>query len=343
MSLRLPIRARLLAPVAAALLVLPLSACGAESAGPAAAAGGADFEPVSIEHAFGTTEIEAEPQRVATWGWGSADAALALGVVPVAMPRNSYGADEEGYLPWQKAALDEALEQDGAEEPALLTEGETPPFEEIAAAAPDVILAHYSGITEADYEKLSKIAPTVAYPDQAWSTPWREVITTTGEALGRSAEAEQVLDDIDAAVADAAAEHPEFEGRTIAAVAIDPSAFYVYRAADPRVQFLEDLGFTLAPSVGGLDTEESTFYYTISTEEVDKLTSDVLLSYVPSEERAEEIEREPVAEAMSQFREDRVATVAGEDVVSSVSPPTALSLTWGLDTFVDALAEAVPD
>ncbi|WP_182526126.1 iron-siderophore ABC transporter substrate-binding protein [Nocardioides dongkuii] len=345
-SLR-PIRARRslrrALPLAALLLALPLAACGSdddsedESTAGSGESSAEAFEPVTIEHAFGETTIEERPERVATWGWASSDAAIALGVVPVAMPKNSYGATEEGYMPWQQ----EAIEASGAEEPVLLAEAEAPPFEEIAAAAPEVIIANYSGITEADYEKLTQIAPTVAYPDEPWATPWRDVITTVGEVLGQTDEAEQVLEDIDAEVAAAAEEHPEFEGKTIAAVAIDPAAFYVYRGADPRVQYLEDLGFTLAPSVGELDTEETTFYYTISTEEVDKLTSDVLLSYVPTEERVAEIAEDKTYQAMSQFQDGTVAHLVGEDLVSSVSPPTALSLTWGMDELIAALEPAV--
>lgn len=326
--------------IAAAVGVLALTGCGGSSPGDSAgSASGPDgaFEPVTIEHAFGEAEITELPERVVTWGWGSTDAAIALGVVPVAIPSNSYGGDAEGYLPWTKEALDAA----DADMPTLLSETPEPPFEEIATAAPDLILANYSGITEADYDKLAQIAPTVAYPDQAWSTPWRDVITTVGEALGKSGEADDLLAEIDATVAQAAADHPEFEGKTIAAVAVDPAAFYVYRGADPRVQFLEDLGFQLAPSVGELDTEESTFFYTISLEEVDRLTSDVLLSYSPSEERATEVAADPALQAMQQFQAGTVASVAGEAIVSSVSPPTALSLTWGMDDFVEALSGAV--
>jgi len=335
---------RLALPLAVSLIALPLAACGSDSAADSAADAAADetageeaFEPVTIQHAFGSTEITAKPERVATWGWGSPDAVLALGVVPVAMEALTYGADDDGFMPWQAAAFAEL-----GDTPTALTPGEAPPFEEIAASAPDVILANYSGITEADYTKLSKIAPTVAYPDRPWSTPWRDVVTTVGEVLGEPDEAEQVLAGIDAEVAQAAEEHPEFEGRTIAAVAIDPSAFYVYRGADPRVQFLEDLGFTLAPSVDELDTEESTFYYTLSTENLDKLTSDVLVSYAADDKRAQEIAEDPTYNTMAQFADGRVASVVGEAVVSSVSPPTALSLTYSLDTFVDALAAAVP-
>lgn len=330
----------LVLPLVAGLLVLPLAACGSDDAEEPQtddAAGAEEFEPVTVEHAFGATEVTERPERVVTWGWGTPDAVLALGVVPVAMEKLSYGASEEGFMPWQE----EAFEELDAEQPTALTPGEAPPFEEIAAAAPDVILASYSGITEADYDKLTQIAPTVAYPDQPWSTPWREVITTVGDVLGQDDEADQVLADIDADVAAAAEAHPEFEGTSIAAVAIDPSAFYVYSAADPRVQFLEDLGFTVAPSVDELDTGESTFYYTLSTENVDQLESDVLLSYAATQERADEIAEDPTYQTMEQFQEGHVATVAGEAVVSSVSPPTALSLTYSLDTFVEALAGAV--
>ena len=331
-----PRRALLAAPLCAALLLT--AACGTADEEPdSGSAGSADFTPVTFEHAFGETPVEEKPERVATWGWASTDAVLALGVAPVAIPENSYGADAEGYMPWQKEALDEM----GAEEPALLTEGEAPPFEEIAAADPDLILAHYSGITKADYDRLSSIAPTVAYPDEPWATPWRDVITTTGEALGMAEEAEQVLEDIDAEVAEAAEAHPEFEGRSIAAVAFPASTYYVYTPADPRVQFLEDLGFTVADSVADLDTGEASFFYTLSAEKLDQLTSDVLLSYADDDAARDAVEDDPAVAAMQQFQDGRVAHVVGQDVVSSVSPPTALSLTWGLDTFVDALSEAV--
>ncbi|WP_205843716.1 iron-siderophore ABC transporter substrate-binding protein [Nakamurella deserti] len=292
--------------------------------------------PVTIEHAFGSTEIPAAPERVVALGWGSADAALALGVVPVGVDKQSYGADADGFMPW----FAEALTAAGGDKPAALTTGDSPAFEEIIATDPDLILATYSGITEADYAKLSAIAPTVAYPETAWSTPWRDVITTAGTALGKSAEAETLLSDIDGRIADAAAAHPEFAGKTIAAVAVDPAAFYVYTPADPRVEYLEDLGFTVAPSVTELDTKESTFFYTLSLENVDKLTSDVLLSYAATEERTAEILADPTLATMSQIKAGTVATISGESLVSSVSPPTALSLPWGLDDFVSALSAA---
>jgi iron complex transport system substrate-binding protein len=331
--------------------VLLVTACGGtsgtsdpagpsgEAAAPAATTAGAGDEaafPVTIEHAFGETTIEADPQRVVTWGWGSTDAALALGDVPVAIPLASYGGNEDGVLPW----VAEALEEQDAETPVLLPDADGIPFEQIAAADPDVILAVYSGITAEDYETLSAIAPTVAYPDEAWSTPWRDVVRTVGTALGDPEGAEQVVADADAAVAQAAEEHPELQGTTVAAVWDTADAFYVYEAADPRVEFLTDLGMEVAPSVSELSTGESTFYYTLSPELVGGLTSDVLLSYADTPEQAEEFLTRPYTASLPQVRDGSVASVVGTDVIAAVSPPTALSLPWGLDAYVEELSAA---
>jgi iron complex transport system substrate-binding protein len=322
--------------LAAALVV---TSCGSGSDAPSdaaapSAAGGAF--PVTIEHTFGGTTIEEQPQDVVTWGFGSTDAALALGVVPVAIPFQEYGGDEDGVLPW----IAEELDALGAETPTVLPDGDEVPFEAIAAAQPDVILANYSGITQADYDKLTAIAPTVAYPGEAWTTPWRDVVTTVGQALGRAPEAEALVAETDRTIADAAAGHPELQGRTVAAVWDTAGTFYVYEEADSRVEFLTDLGLTVAPSVGTLSTGESTFYYTLSYERVSELTSDILLSYASTQEEADAFAAQPYAQTMAQVSGGHHATLVGDELIAAVSPPTVLSLTWGLDAYLDALSAA---
>jgi iron complex transport system substrate-binding protein len=321
--------------------VLPLAACsgGSSEGAPAPAASpsaSAAAFPVTVEHAFGSTTIESAPARVVTWGWGSTDAAIALGVVPVAMPKQTYGGDAEGVLPWVR----ERLEADGAPLPTILPDEQTAPAEAIAAARPDLILAPYSGLTQAEYDTLSRIAPVVAYPEQPWATPWRDTIRIVGTSLGKAAEADALLADIDATVTAKAAEHPELAGKSVAVVFPTAQEFYVYKPADPRVGFTNDLGLVNAPSVDALASGDQTFFYTLSTERLDELTSDVLLSYADSQEAQDAFLSSAGAKLMPQVRNGAVASVVGTSLVSSVSPPTALSLTWGIDALTAELSKA---
>ncbi|QOD94763.1 iron-siderophore ABC transporter substrate-binding protein [Chryseoglobus sp. 28M-23] len=330
------LRRTALAGLAAATIALV--GCAAETADvPDGSPGDASF-PVTIAHAYGETVIPERPDRVVTWGWGTTDAAIALGVTPVAMPFQAYAGDAEGVPPW----IREALEETGEPLPTVLPDtGEDVPFEEIAAADPDVILAHYSGLTEEQYATLSEIAPVVAFPDQPWSTPWREVITITGDALGLRAEADDVLTGIEDAIAASAAEHPEFAGVSLAAVWDSAATFYVYADEDPRVEFMLDLGFTNAAAVDELDTDESPFYFTLSHERLSELTSDVLVVYGTTQEEVDTFLDAGYSQAMPQVQAGAIAPIVGAEFISSVSPPSALSLTWGLDETVAQLAAAV--
>ena len=99
---------------AAAVSVLALSACSTGPAdGGAAATGGSSAPadagafPVTIEHAFGETTLTEKPERVATVSWVNADVSLALGVVPVGMPADTYGGNENQSTPWKDTKLEE--------------------------------------------------------------------------------------------------------------------------------------------------------------------------------------------------------------------------------------------
>ncbi|WP_010204055.1 iron-siderophore ABC transporter substrate-binding protein [Salinibacterium sp. PAMC 21357] len=332
-------RPRLAVFAAATAALIALSGCATSSSeGDAGATAASDAFPVTIEHAFGETVIESEPQRVLTLGWGSGDAVLALGVVPVGMEAQNYGGDENGVLPWAADALTEL----GGDDPIIFpATTDAPAYEQIAEAAPDLILATYSGITEEQYDLLSEIAPVVAYPELPWSTPWRDVISTTGAALGKADAADEVLANIDALVAEKAAEHPEFEGKTIAATFDVGGTFYVYKPADPRVEFLLDLGLENAPAVDALANGDSTFFYTLSYEKLDELDSDLLIAYAETQEVGDTFATQPYAQSIPAVANGGLVAVNGASLVASVSPPTALSLPWGIDDFVDAIARAL--
>lgn len=317
------------------------SGAPAPSAGPGSASSNSSSAfPVTIKHAFGSTTIDKAPARVVTWGFGSTDAALALGVVPVAIPQQTYGGDKQGLLPWIK----DKLTKMGAKTPTILPNpsgSDTVPYEQIAAAEPDVILANYSGITKQQYQTLTKIAPTVAYPDQPWATPWQDVVKTTGEVLGKADAANKLISDTQSMITSKAAGYPKLKGKTVAAVWDVAGTFYVYRKADSRVQFLTDLGLVSAPSVDKLANGGSSFYYTLSYEKTSQLSSDILVVYSDDQKGIDTFLGKPYAKSMAQVRQGRVAPVVGPEFVAAVSPPTVLSLDWGIDGYLKALSQAI--
>ncbi|UNX56015.1 iron-siderophore ABC transporter substrate-binding protein [Georgenia sp. TF02-10] len=326
------------AAATAAAAVLALAACAGSPASPDEETdpAGTDFAPVTIEHAFGSTEINDQPQDVVTLGWGSAEAAIALDVVPVGIEAQTYAADENGQLPW----VTEALSTADAEPTMISATVDEPAYEEISALEPDLILAPYSGLTAEQYEVLSEIAPTVAYPEEPWTTPWREVITTVGTALGKADEADRLVTDLDTEISEAADAHPELAGKTVAAVWDVGGTFWVYKPADARVDFLLDLGLESAPAVEELATDEETFTYSLSYEETDRLVSDVLVVYASTEEEVETFRGQSYAQAIPAVQRDAVAAVVGDELIAAMSPPTALSVSWGLDRYVELLAGA---
>lgn len=292
--------------------------------------------PVTIEHAHGETVIPAAPQRVVTWGWGNHDALLALGVVPVAMPFSTYGGGENGLHPW----VEEQLEALGAETPIQLPDASDIPYEQIAAAKPDVIIAVFSGITAEQYALLSKIAPTVAYPDQAWSTSWQDTTRIVGQIIGKSAEADEVVADTLKFVADETAKYPQLAGTTFAGVNDFDGSIAVYDAVDARMKFLVDNGMVLAPSVTELSPKDGSFYYPLSYELFDTLTSDILITYYETQEASDAFFAAGYAQAQPQYQKGAFASLVGIEYVAAVSPPSALSLRWGYPRYAEILAAA---
>lgn len=337
-------RRSLTALAAFAAATLLLSGCAAnatdepeETTGTTGAA--TDSFPITIEHALGETEIAEEPVRVATWGWGSTEAAVSVGVYPVAIAEQPWTVGEGNYLPW----VEDAYESAGVELPALLTDaenGSTVPYEEFVDADVDLILAPYSGLTEEQYELLSEIAPTVAYPDAPWTTTWQDTITFTAQALGRTAAGDEVLAGIEDQIAADAEAHPEFAGKTFASVWDGDGFVYVYTEADARVSVLTGLGLEVAPAVAELDSSDGGFFYELSYEELDKLDTDFIISFHNDAAEAEAFLQKPELQAIPAVAAGKVAQVVDPVTVSSVSPPTALSFDWsgGFPSLVETIS-----
>ncbi|MFL2001511.1 ABC transporter substrate-binding protein [Microbacterium sp. A1-JK] len=320
---------------------IALSACSTAATETGAGSSASDSAaseafPVTMTNMYGETVIESAPERIATWGWGSTDAVLALGIVPVAIASMDYGGGDDRITPWVKDALDEL----GGETPVILDASGEVPVEELLATDPDVVIAPYSGLTQEEYDAITGAGvPVVAPTDGVWTTPWRDVITETGTALGREADAAQIITDMDDQVAAAAAEHPEFAGTTIAYASDSVDTFYLYLPADPRVEILEDLGFVTSDSVAALDDGSGSFYATVSGENLDSIDADVIFTQVDDEAALETFLTSDRTRLIPAVATGAVAAIVGEENVAAVSP-TALTFPFILPTIVEQLAEA---
>ena len=259
-------RVVLLASLALGLLAAD---CGTETTEQPASRSAAGAFPVTIKHKFGSTTIKSEPKRIVVVGLREQDALLALGIVPVGTTE-WYGEHEGAIFPWAKAALGDGRL------PTKLSFTDGIQYEKVAALAPDLILAIYSGLNRKDYDTLSKIAPVVAQPPGQvdWGSSWQDEITITGKAVGKPEEAEKLKAKAEQQLAEAAAAHPEFKGQT-AAVATPYQGIYVYGPQDARSRLLTDLGFSFPKGLEDIGGKE--FGGQLSDEKVDLLDVGALL------------------------------------------------------------------
>jgi len=335
-----PLR-RLSAALLAATVVASLAACATQpgSSGGGSAASDGTF-PVTIEHAFGETVIETQPERVATVAWANHEVPLALGIVPVIQEKATWGDDDgDGILPWVEDRLDEL----GAEPPALYDPTDGIDFEAINDAAPDVILAAYSGLTREEYETLSKIAPVVAYPDLPWGTSVQDMIRLDAAALGLAAEGEDLIAQLDADVADALAATPALAGAKVLFSYLDPSDLSqigFYTSHDTRPGFLASIGLPLPEVVEQESAGSEAFYVTISSEEADRFADvDVFVTYGDDAEAfIAQLQADPLLSQIPAIAEGRIAVLPNATPIAASANPSPLSIGWGVGEYFALLA-----
>jgi iron complex transport system substrate-binding protein len=162
-----------------------------------------------------------------------------------------------------------------------------------------------------------------------------------GEALGRSDEAERLIEETNASVAEIAAQHPEFEGLTFAYTSMGAEALYLYLGADPRVQLIEELGLTLDPAVDTVAAtgEASTFYSQISLERAPEITADVVVGFADGL-TAEEVAALPVYAQVPAIQRDSAVLIDDQSFAAAVSSVSVLSIPYALDQLVDQLGSA---
>ena len=319
-----------------------LAACGRSKSASSTTSG----KTISIKHVYGTTEVPADATKVATVAWANQDVLLALGIMPLGFSKQTWGVtDGSGMLPWTKEKVDE-LTANGAAQPKLFDDdgGVKINPQAVNATKPEVILAVYSGMSKEEYETLSKIAPTVAYPKVAWGTPWRETIAINATAVGKKTEGDTLVADLEKQVADAVAKHPQIKGKAAAfcyTAEGDATKFGYYTTADPRTAFLPDLEMKVPASVEKTSKENaSAFNVDISTENADSLNDFDLIVMYGTESDLAAMQANSLLSQVRAIKNGAVAFVGNSDPMAASTNPGPLSIPWGIEKYVGLIATA---
>jgi iron complex transport system substrate-binding protein len=296
--------------------------------------------PVTIDNAtFGPVTIDRQPTRIATLDEQDADNLLSLGIVPVGMTKVSWGADAKGSTPW----FEEALSTLGGTAPAEYSDADSVPVDDIAKAAPDLILATNYSLTKQQYAQLSKIAPVVAYPADPWETTWQDSLELVGKATGLDDKAQQVEQQTQAAIEAAKTANPAIVGKTFiwgALATTDLSSISFYSPADARPSFLTQLGMENAPVVEQL-SKKGQFYSTISAERAADLKSDVFLSYATADSDAKTYTDDRLIGQIPAIKAGHLATFLADPTALSAGVTDPLSIPYAIAHFVPKIATAL--
>ncbi|WP_198650522.1 iron-siderophore ABC transporter substrate-binding protein [Saccharospirillum mangrovi] len=286
--------------------------------------------PVTLEHKYGSTTINAEPVRVVSVGFSDQDDILALGVKPVAV-REWYGDMPYATWPWAQDELGDA-------QPVVLGSRDLD-FEAIAELQPDLIIGVSSGMTEREYQQLSRIAPTLPQSGEYidYGVPWDVRTRTIGKALGQFEQADALVNRLDARIDALRDSHPEFHGKTAAVAFYYNGDIGAYTSSDLRSRLLVRLGFDIPAAYD--DIAGDAFYASFSEERIDLLDVDALiwLSGGDALKTSDALTLRPTLRAYQQGREIFV----GDLLAGAYSFFSPLSLDYVLDELVPELALAV--
>lgn len=254
-----------------------LAACGstqpASTADSNSSAGGTF--PTTVEHFFGSTEIKTAPKRVVSLGYTDDQAMLALGVKPVGMVDQYPNPDGQSpdintQWPWVKAAWGDTKPE------VVMKNGDSEPnYEKIAELRPDLIIAVYSEVDQAWYDRLTKIAPVVGRTKaekEPFSAPWQDNALQIAKALGKADEGAKLIKGIDDKLAAVKTAHPEFATKTAVATSWYKDAVAPFTTTDVRGQLLTGIGFKGATEIDKI--ADGKFFTLLSPERIDLINVD---------------------------------------------------------------------
>ncbi|MCY0939909.1 iron-siderophore ABC transporter substrate-binding protein [Streptomyces antarcticus] len=322
----------------AAAAALVLSACGGgeektESKPSGEASGGTSSAafPVTVEHKYGSTTIDAEPKKVVTLGLSDQDAVLALGVKPVGAV-DWFKETPYGKWQWSKDLW-------GSTPPQVVGERDEYNMEKIAALKPDLIIAQYSGMKKEQYDTLSKIAKVVAQPKGAedYQATWQVMTQQIGKSLGKEAETQKLIAGIDARFKTVRDKHPEWKDKTVAVgEPVEPGKFSAFSPKDPKVIFLSEMGFTTSEAYRTALGKDN--IADLSSERFDVMEADrTVWLGTPDTEAAMKADPLYAKTKVNQEKRDLFLPYDSPDIGAALSFNTVLSIPYAIDQVVPKL------
>ncbi|MFJ2197574.1 iron-siderophore ABC transporter substrate-binding protein [Streptomyces violaceusniger] len=328
---------------AAALGVGLLAGCGSDSAdeagddAPAAASGAF---PVTVEHAFGSTKITKAPRRVVSVGYTDDQAMLALGVRPVGMVDqypNPAGEkpDINTQWPWVKDKWGDTRPE------VVMKNGDTGPnYEKIAALRPDLIVAVYSEIDKAAYDKLSQIAPTVGRTKdekEPFSAPWQDNAGQIAKALGKEDEGTKLVQGIQDKLGAAKKAHPEFANQTAVMLSWYKNSVAPFTSTDVRGRLVTGMGFKYQTKIDKI--ADGKFYTVLSPERVDLVDADrvFVINDKADQQALKKFQLFTNLDAVKKGKVSYLLDSAGPAVGAAISQGTLLSLPYAIDELVKSV------
>lgn len=226
------------------------------------------FEPITIEHEYGSTNIDSEPQVVVTMASNWTDSLVALDV-PIAAEYVVEGySGVDNKFEWTPAHESEIIPFFGAESISV---------PQLAAIEPDIILAGYLG-SEDQYNRLNQVAPVIPVMEKgAVMDSWQDSITTAGEIFGKQDQAQSLMEETEEQVEDFQAAHPNAQGKTFSfgQLTAEGQIGLIADQNDPTTKLMSSLGFILDPKIQ--EVAQGQTRVLVSAERTDLLNSDLLV------------------------------------------------------------------
>ncbi|MGL6212652.1 ABC transporter substrate-binding protein [Billgrantia desiderata] len=276
----------------------------------------------SVATAFGEVVVPRSPERVVTLYEGALDVALAAGVTPLGAVTTRGG---DGMARYIEAHL-------GEQRPAIVGVVREINLEAVLALEPDVILAPPQ-LPEAQYRLLSRMAPTVVPLTEGLDPEaWRAETRLFAQALGREAEIEAALEQVDARAAEVAERIAADEAPSAVLVRWMPQGPMVMSADLFTAGLLRAAG--VAVHDAGLTRENSPHSDPLSLENLSRVDADWLFLATLNEEGREALQAAQATPAFARLdvvARDQVVPVDGQLWSSATGPLAALTILDQLD------------